>query len=43
MKIWAMVGNLVQKMGFLSLKVGKIIQNLHFENESEAFYFLDLI
>ena len=43
MKIWAMVGNLVQKMGFLSRKVGKIIQNLHFENESEAFYFLDLI
>ena len=38
-----MVGNLVQKTGFLSRKVGKTIQNLHFENESEAFYFLDLI
>ena len=38
-----MVGNLVQKTGFLSRKVGKAIQNLHFENESEDFYFLDLI
>ena len=38
-----MMENLVQKTGFLSRKVGKNIQNLHFENESEAFYFLDLI
>ena len=38
-----MAENLVQKTGFLSRKVEKPIQNLHFENESEAFYFLDLI